>query len=388
MAGSAGRVRSLLCRRSAKCCRRARRPLPTRHRKGSRIMTATAIDSAVFRDIFSTEAMRRVFSDENRIQKYLDFEAGLARAQARLGIIPQNACDEIVKHCRVEEIDIAKVKTQTERIGYPVLPVVQQLVGLCANGLGEWCHWGATTQDITDTAAILQIRAALDLVEKDMEAVAAALADLSRRYRDTPMAGRSNLQQAVPLTFGFKTAALLAAMQRHRERLEQLRPRVLVGEFGGAVGTLASLGADGLKVQAALMSELGLGQPEIAWHTVRDRIGEVGCFLGLVTGTLGKISMDVKLLMQTEVAEVYEPFHEGRGSSSTMPQKRNPISSLYIHATAALVRQNAAALLEAAVADHERSTGPWEIEWIALPEIFLLASGCLAQSCDLAAGLL
>jgi len=191
----------------------------------------------------------------------------------------------------------------------------------------------------------------------------------------------------VPITFGFKAASLLAAMQRHRQRLAQLRPRVLVGEFAGAAGTLSSLGADGLKVQEALMVELALGQPEIAWHTVRDRIGEVGCFLGLVTGTLGKIAMDVKLLMQTEVGEVYEPFHEGRGSSSTMPQKRNPISCLYIHATAALVRQNAAALLEAAVADHERSTGPWEIEWIALPEIFLLSAGALRQSRDLVAGL-
>ena len=293
---------------------------------------------------------------------------------------------EIVSKCRIENIDLNRLKQQTERIGYPILGVVQQIVGLCKDGLGEWCHWGATTQDITDTAAILQIRAALDLVEKDMEAIAASLADLSRKYRDTPMAGRSNLQQAVPLTFGFKMAALLAAMQRHRERLAQMRPRVLVGEFGGAVGNLASLGTRGLEVQAALCQELGLGQPEIAWHTVRDRIGEVGCFLGLVTGTLGKISMDVKLLMQTEVAEVYEPFHEGRGSSSTMPQKRNPIASLYIHSTAALVRQHVAALLEAAVADHERSTGPWEIEWISLPEIFLLASGTLSQTKAMVAG--
>jgi 3-carboxy-cis,cis-muconate cycloisomerase len=331
--------------------------------------------------------MRHVFSDEARTGYYLEIEAALARAQARLGIIPENAAKEIVRQCRIENIDLARLKQQTERIGYPILGVVQQIVGLCADGLGEWCHWGATTQDITDTAAIMQIRAALDLVETDMEAIAAALADLSRRYRDTPMAGRSNLQQAVPLTFGFKTAALLAAMQRHRERLGQLRPRVLVGEFGGAVGTLASLGADGLKVQAELMKELGLGQPEIAWHTVRDRIGEVGCFLGLVTGTLGKISMDVKLLMQTEVAEVYEPFHEGRGSSSTMPQKRNPVSSLYIHSTVALVRQHVAALLEAAVADHERSTGPWEIEWISLPEIFLLSSGALKQTKLLVQGL-
>jgi len=350
-------------------------------------MTATALDSAIFRDIFTSAEMRHVFSDEARTGYYLEIEAALARAQARLGIIPENAAKEIVRQCRIENIDLARLKQQTERIGYPILGVVQQIVGLCADGLGEWCHWGATTQDITDTAAILQIRAALDLVEKDMEAIAKALADLSRRYRDTPMAGRSNLQQAVPLTFGFKTAALLAAMQRHRERLAQLRPRVLVGEFGGAVGTLASLGADGLKVQAELMKELRLGQPEIAWHTVRDRIGEVGCFLGLVSGTLGKISMDVKLLMQTEVGEVYEPFHEGRGSSSTMPQKRNPVSSLYIHSTVALIRQHVAALLEAAVADHERSTGPWEIEWISLPEIFLLASGALKQTRLLVQGL-
>jgi 3-carboxy-cis,cis-muconate cycloisomerase len=350
-------------------------------------MTATALDSVIFRDIFTTPEMREVFSDERRTGYYLEIEAALARAQGRLGIIPDNAAREIERQCRIENIDLARLKQQTERVGYPILGVVQQIVDLCADGLGEWCHWGATTQDITDTAAIMQIRAALELVEKDMEAIAAALADLSRRYRDTPMAGRSNLQQAVPLTFGFKTAALLGAMQRHRERLAQLRPRVLVGEFGGAVGTLASLGADGLKVQAAMMEELGLGQPDIAWHTVRDRIGEVACFLGLLTGTLGKISMDVKLLMQTEVAEVYEPFHEARGSSSTMPQKRNPISCLYIHSTVALVRQHVAALLEAAVTDHERSTGPWEIEWISLPEIFLLSSGALAQTKLLVSGL-
>jgi 3-carboxy-cis,cis-muconate cycloisomerase len=350
-------------------------------------MPATALDSTILRDIFTTEAMRRVFSDERRIEYYLQFEAALARVQARLGIIPAKPAEEIERQCRVEKIDFLKLKRQTERIGYSVLPVVQQIVENCAEGLGEWCHWGATTQDITDTATVMQIAEALRLVEAELHAISASLTDLARRYRDTPMAGRSNLQQAVPITFGFKAATLLAAMQRHRARLDELKPRVLVGEFAGAAGTLSSLGADGLKVQAALMQELGLGQPEIAWHTVRDRIAEVGCFLALVTGTLGKLSMDVKLLMQTEVAEVFEPFHEGRGSSSTMPQKRNPISCLYIHATAALVRQNAAALLEAAVADHERSTGPWEIEWIALPEIFLLASGCLAQSRDLVAGL-
>ncbi len=350
-------------------------------------MSASIIDSAILRDIFSAADMREVFSDERRTQYYLDIEAALAGTQARLGIIPAEAGEEIVKHCHVEKIDMAKLKTATERIGYPILGVVQQLVGLCRDGLGEWCHWGATTQDITDTATIMQIRAGLELVERDLRAIATSLTGLAIKYRDTPMAARSNLQQAVPITFGYKCAVLLAAFQRHLQRLDQLRPRVLAGEFGGAAGNLSSLGDRGLEVQAGLCAELGLAQPEIAWHTVRDRIAEVGCFLGLVTGTLGKISMDVKLMMQTEVEEAFEPFHEGRGSSSTMPQKRNPISSAYIHGCVGVVRQHVAALLDANVADHERSTGPWQIEWIALPEIFCLTSGALAQTKSLVAGL-
>ncbi len=350
-------------------------------------MTAVGVSSGIFRDTFSTEPMRRIFADENRVQKYLDIEAALARAQARLGIIPQEACDEICRHCHVREYDFAKMKIQYERIGYPVLPVVQQLVALCRDGLGEWCHWGATTQDITDTATVLQMREALDLVEADIVAISDALAGLARRYRDTPMAGRSNLQQAVPITFGYKVATYLAAFDRHRQRLAELRPRVLVGEFGGAAGTLSSLGSRGLEVQAGLMKELGIGQPAIAWHTVRDTIAEVGCFLGLVTGICGKIAFDVKLMMQTEVEEVYEPFFEGRGSSSTMPQKRNPISSVYITATTSLVRQHVAALLDAMIEDHERATGPWEIEWIAVPEIFSLAAGALAQTLFMVSGL-
>jgi 3-carboxy-cis,cis-muconate cycloisomerase len=343
-------------------------------------MPSTLLDSAVFRDIFTTPAMRQVWSDENRVQKYLDFEAALARAQARLKIIPQNAADEIVKHCHASEIDMAKLKEATEKIGYPVLPVVQQLVKLCKDGLGEWSHWGATTQDITDTSTVMQIRDALDLVGKDIDGICDALASLAKKYRDTPMAGRSNLQQAVPITFGYKMATMLAAFERHKQRLAQLKERVLVGEFGGAAGTLSSLGKDGLKVQAGLMKELKLGQPAISWHTVRDTIAEVGCFLGLVTGSCGKIALDIKLLMQTEVEEVYEPFHAGRGSSSTMPQKRNPISSVYITAQTAMVKQLTAALLEAMVEDHERATGPWEIEWIALPEIFMLSAGALHQT--------
>lgn len=350
-------------------------------------MTSTALDSVVFRDLFSTEAMRRVFSDENRVQKYLDVEAALARVQARLGIIPHEAAEEIQKQSSVDKFDMAKLKKRTDVIGYPVLPVVEQLAGLCSGDHGQWAHWGATTQDITDTATVLQIQEALLLIEDDLKVICESLAGLARRYRDTPLAGRSNLQQAVPITFGLKAAILLAAFGRHQARLAQLRPRVLTGEFAGAAGTLASLGSHGLEVQSALMRELKLGEPEIAWHTARDNIAEAACFLGLVTGTLGKLATDVKLMMQTEVSEVFEPFESGRGSSSTMPQKRNPISCNFILACASVARQNVAALLEAMVADHERSTGPWEIEWIALPEIFLLASGALHHARHILAGL-
>ena len=343
-------------------------------------MPSTIIDSAIFGDIFSTQAMRQVWSDENRTAKYLLIESALAKVQGRLGLIPDDAATEIQRVCHIDKIDMVKLKAQTERIGYPILGVVSQINSLCRDKLGEYCHWGATTQDITDTATVLQIREALDIVDADLVTLGNGLADLARKHRDTPMIGRSNLQQAVPVTFGYKMAGLLAAVARHRERLAQLKPRVLQGEFAGAAGTLASLEKGSMQTQAGLCEELGLAQPLIAWHTVRDTIAEVGTFLGLVGGTLGKLSMDVKLMMQTEVAEVYEPFAHGRGSSSTMPQKRNPISSCYIHAQISVLRQHAAAMLDAMVADHERSTGPWEIEWIVLPEAFCLAAGALAQS--------
>jgi 3-carboxy-cis,cis-muconate cycloisomerase len=343
-------------------------------------MPASIIDSKIFGDIFSDATMRQVWSDENRTAKYLDIERALAKVQGQLGIIPQHAADEIVKHCNIEQIDWAKLKAKTEAIGYPIIAVVNQINAACKDGLGEYCHWGATTQDITDTAAVLQIREGLALIETDLKDISDALAHLARTHRDTPIIGRSNLQQATPITFGYKMASILAGIERHRERLAQLKPRVLVGEFGGASGTLSSLEIGAMETQAALMKELKLGQPLISWHTVRDNFAEVGAFLGIVGGSLGKIAMDVKLLMQTEVAEVFEPFAPGRGSSSTMPQKRNPISCLYIHANISVVRQLAASLMDAMVADHERSTGPWEIEWVALPEIFCLMSGALKQT--------
>lgn len=350
-------------------------------------MAATIVDSKIFGDIFSDAKMRAVWSDENRTAKYLDIERALAKVQGELGIIPKEAADEIVKNCDINKIDWDKLKAKTEQIGYPIIAVVNQINALTRDRLGEYCHWGATTQDITDTATVMQIREGLALIESDLAEISQSLAGLSKKYRDTPVIGRSNLQQAIPVTFGFKTASILAGIERHRERLRQLKPRVLVGEFGGACGTLASIEKGAMETQSGLMRELGLGCPLIAWHTVRDNIAEVGAFLGLVGGSLGKIAMDVKLMMQTEVGEVFEPFAQGRGSSSTMPQKRNPISCLYIHANISVVRQHAAALMDAMVADHERSTGPWEIEWVSLPEIFCLLSGALKQTKFVLAGL-
>jgi 3-carboxy-cis,cis-muconate cycloisomerase len=350
-------------------------------------MASSIIDSAIFQGIFTSEAMRQVWSDENRTQKYLDIERALAVVQGRLGLIPQEAADEIVSHCTLDQIDMARLRAQTERIGYPILGVVSQLNALCRDKLGEYCHWGATTQDITDTATVLQIREGLVLVDEELQAIAAAMARLAREHRDTPVIGRSNLQQAIPVTFGYKMAGLLAAILRHRERIAQLRERVLVGEFAGAAGTLASLQTGAMATQAGLCAELGLQQPVIAWHTIRDNIAEVGTVLGLIGGTLGKLSLDVKLMMQTEIGEVFEPYHHGRGSSSTMPQKRNPISSAYIHGAISVLRQHAAALMDAMVADHERSTGPWQIEWIVLPEAFCLLAGALKQSRVIVEGL-
>ena len=348
---------------------------------------ASITDSVIFRDIFGTEDMRRIWSDQHRTQRYLDVEAALAKTQGQLGLIPADAATEIASKCQVANFDFTLLKQRTELIGYPVLPVVEQLTALCRDGLGQWSHWGATTQDITDTASVLQIRDSLAVMEADLAATAAAAATLTLRHRDTLMMGRSNLQQAVPITFGFKMGEVLAALRRHQARLQELKPRLGTLEFGGACGTLASLGTAGLAVQEGMAKELDLAVPEIAWHTHRDRIAEVGCWLGLLTGTLAKVALDVKLLMQTEVGEVSEPFVPGRGTSSTMPQKRNPISCCYITANAAVVRQYVAALLNAMVEDHERATGTWEIEWVVLPAIFTAAAGALAQAKFMLSGL-
>jgi 3-carboxy-cis,cis-muconate cycloisomerase len=294
-------------------------------------------------------------------------------------VIPPEAAREIAARASADALDFDLLRHETEIVGYPILPLVHQLGKMCGDS-GRYVHWGATTQDIMDSAVVLQIRDALALIEGELTDLRRILGRLAAKHRDTPMAGRTHLQQALPVTFGYKVAVWLAMFDRHAERLAQLRPRVLVGEFAGAAGTLASLGDRGLDVQAAMMEELGLGVPTATWHVARDGLAEAVNFLGLLTGSLGKVAYDVMLMASTEFAEVYEPFVKGRGASSTMPQKRNPISSELIFAASKAVRQHAGLMLDAMIHDFERATGPWHAEWIALPESFILTAGALHQA--------
>lgn len=331
--------------------------------------------------------MRAVFADEARLQRMLDVEAALARAQARLGLIPAAAAKEISAKAEIARFDLAEIGRGTELVGYPIVPLVKALSRACTGEAGRYVHWGATTQDIIDTALVLQLRDALELIRQDLDGTKAALAELARRHRDTPMAGRTHAQHALPITFGFKCALWLDPLKRHSERLERIRREIAVVQFGGAVGTLASLGTDGIRVMEALAEELGLGTPPIAWHVARDRLAEVVSFLGLLTGSLGKIATDVALLMQVEIGEVAEPYQEGRGGSSTMPQKRNPIACEFVLACARNVRQLVPVMLDAMVQDHERATGPWHAEWVALPQAFALTAGALHHARAMLEGL-
>src|SRR3954466_15313353 len=349
--------------------------------------STTVLDSMLFRDAFGTPQMREVFSDIATVARYAEVEVALAKAEARCGVIPQDAADQIAARTDVAALDFDLLRQETDVVGYPILPLVHQMVKQCGDA-GRYVHWGATTQDIMDTAVVLQLRAGLEIVEQDIAGLRKILADLSKRYRDTPMAGRTHLQQALPVTFGYKTAIWLAMFDRHAERISELKPRVLVGQFAGAAGTLASLGDKGFEVQEALCAELKLGVPASTWHVARDGFAEAVNFLALVTGSLGKIALDIMIMASTEFSEVYEPFVKGRGASSTMPQKRNPISSELMLAASKAVRQHAGLMLDAMVQDFERATGPWHAEWMAIPESFVLTAGALHQAKFALAGLI
>ena len=342
-------------------------------------MACTVVDSILYRDAFGTPAMRAVFSDHALIQRYIDAEVALAKAEARVGVIPAEAAEVIAREAKIDRIDFDHMRAETDIVGYPILPLVHQLVEMCGDA-GRYVHWGATTQDIMDTAVVLQMCDALDIIDADIRELRNILADLAVKHRDTPMAGRTHLQQALPVTFGYKVAIWLAMFDRHQQRLAELRPRVALVEFAGAAGTLASLGTKGFEVQEAMADELGLGVPATTWHVARDGFAEAVNLLALITGSLGKIALDIMIMASTEFAEVSEPFVKGRGASSTMPQKRNPISSELMLAASKAVRQHAGLMVDAMVQDFERATGPWHAEWIAIPESFILTAGALHQA--------
>ncbi|MGU7774343.1 class-II fumarase/aspartase family protein [Burkholderia sp. MR1-5-21] len=342
-------------------------------------VSSTVVDSILFRDAFGTAKMRALFSDHALVQRYIDVEVALAKAEARVGVIPADAADVIARESSIERIDFDHMRDETDIVGYPILPLVHQLVAMCGDA-GRYVHWGATTQDIMDTAVALQVRDALDSIDGDIRELRGILAGLALKHRDTAMAGRTHLQQALPVTFGYKAAIWLGMFDRHQQRLAELRSRVAVVEFAGAAGTLASLGDKGFDVQRALADELGLGVPATTWHVARDGFAEAVNLLALITGSLGKIAIDIMIMASNEFAEVYEPFVKGRGASSTMPQKRNPISSELMLAAAKAVRQHAGLMVDAMIQDFERATGPWHAEWIAIPESFILSSGALHQA--------
>ena len=352
-------------------------------------MTSSSL-SRLFDPLFTTEGMRAIFSDRSRLQGMLDFEAALARAEARAGVIPTSAAPVIEAQCHAEAIDVETVAQGTALGGNSAIPLVKALTALVAktdDAAARYVHWGATSQDAMDTGLVLQLRAALDLLERDLERLSGVLARLAADHKRTALVGRTWLQHATPITFGLKAAGWLGAVERHRTRLRELRPRVLALQFGGAAGTLAALGDKGLSVAAPLAEDLRLALPDAPWHAQRDRVVEVATALGLLVGTLGKIARDVSLLMQTEVGEAFEPAAAGKGGSSTMPHKRNPVGAAAVLAAAIRVSGLVSVMLTAMVQEHERGLGDWHAEWDTLPEICALASGALANLTQMLDGL-
>jgi 3-carboxy-cis,cis-muconate cycloisomerase len=351
-------------------------------------MPVNPADSPILGTLYGSDAMRAVFDETAYFQRMLDVEAALARVQARLGIIPADAAEAIVAAAKFENLRTEDLAASARNVGYPVVGLVAGL-SRAAGAAGAWTHWGATTQDIMDTAVVLQCRAALSQLESRLADLRQSLRTLGTRHLTTVTAGRTHLQHALPVTFGFRVAVWLSAFERHAQRLAQLKERVLRVQFGGAAGTLASLGRpeNGLATRAALGAELGLLVPDITWHVARDGFCETIQLLALIGGSLGKIALDVMMMASSEFQEVAEPFVPERGASSTMPQKRNPISCELILAGARMLRERASLMLDAMVQDFERATGPWHLEWSAVPESFVLAAGALYQANFMLSGL-
>lgn len=334
--------------------------------------------------------VREIFSDLGTVQAMLDFEAALARAQAAVDVIPPTAVAAIVAACNATDFDLTALAEKAALGGNLAIPLVQQLtarVRAVDAQAARFVHWGATSQDAIDTGLMLQLRAALTLIDADLERLVAALVLQIKMHRGTVMIGRTWMQHALPTILGLKLAGTLDAVLRHRQRLAEVRSRCSVVQLGGAAGTLASLGEQGLAVGVALAHELQLEYPDTPWHGQRDRIAEVAAWFGGLTGTLGKLARDVSLMTQTEVGELAEGAGPGRGGSSTMPHKRNPVNCATVLAAAVRVPALVATVLAAMVQEHERGLGGWHAEWESLPELIQLAAGALHGSVDLIAGL-
>lgn len=350
-------------------------------------MPVNPADSPVYAAVFGSDAMRALLSERAFLQRMLDVEAALARAQACLNLIPAEAAQAITNAADIARFDMPTLAKATAAMGFPTVGLVKQLSALAGAEAGRWTHWGATTQDILDSALVLQLRDALALFEMDLAALIAALSTLAATHRETVMAGRTHAQQALPITFGYKVALWLDPLVTMCERLAQLRPRLLRLQFAGAVGTLASLGAEGPRVAAELARELDLALPAAPWHVARDGIAELGCWCGLLAGALAKPATDILLLMQSEVGEASEPAGPGKGGSSTMPQKRNPIGCEYVIAQARGAQALVPQLLAAMIHEHERGAQAMQLEHLALGQALLLAHGALATLLPIAAGL-
>lgn len=340
--------------------------------------------------LFRSQAVEKVFSNRATLQGMLDFEAALARAESRAGFIPASAAPAIEAKCRAELYDMTALARAAATAGNLAIPLVKQLTVLVAQKDKEaarYVHWGATSQDAIDTGRILQLRQALVLISAELDLFATILGELAHKNRGTLVAARTWLQQALPTTLGLQIAGWLDAIERHRARLMETQERCLVLQFGGAVGTMAALGTRGLDVATALAKELQLPLPEIPWHSHRDRMAEIATTLGLCAGTLGKIARDISLHMQTEIGELSEPTGEGRGGSSSMPHKRNPVTSAVVLAAALRVPPLVGSMLAAMVQEEERGLGGWHAEWETLPEIVRLTAGALHHLTSAAAEL-
>lgn len=332
--------------------------------------------------LFTTSRMQEIFSDASRLQRMLDFEAALARALAQAGVAPQASVAPIEAHCKSNLFSHDLISQAAAQAGNLTIPLVQQLTAFVARAdekAAGFVHFGATSHDAIDTGLILQLRDAFDDTEKELARLSSVLRRLTESHKQTVLAGRTWMQQASPITLSLKFAGWLDAIGRYRERFAETRKRVEVLQFGGAVGTLAALGTNGLQVEHALAADLKLTLPNVPWHSQRDRLAEVATTYGLLAGTLGKIARDISLLSQTEIGELNEPPGPGRGGSSTLPHKRNPVGSSVALAAAIRVPGLVSTMLSAMVQEHERGLGGWQAEWDTLPEICMLAAGSLSH---------